>query len=255
MAYNFYSDAVTASAYQPLSALPMNWGQGHVAIQRLAPDRAAELVLNCAGAWPRDHVAKKAVEEARMRSGSLRLLELGNLMQELSATSAPADTDGDGMPDAWESMHGFDPARDDHLATAAEGYPALEAYLEERANGLTPCGQASMMMSADAGVADAGLTADAGGDASRADAAEQSIEAGAETEDSGDELADAGEPSLGASEGDGDDSASSDGGCACRTTSHGRSSGLDLGLGLGALGLWLTRRRRRSSSARNCRSS
>jgi pectate lyase len=259
-AYNFYSDAVTASAYQPLSALPA-WGQGHVGIQRLPPQRAAELVLNCAGAWPRDHVAKRAVEETRMKSGSLRLLELGNLLEGLSATSAPADTDADGMPDAWENMHGFDAAKDDHLSAAKDGYPALEVYLEERANSLTPCGQASMMMG-DAGVPDAGASADASvgdaaapvEDAATALDATPADSAGAALEDSGDdEPDDAGEGTLDARSAD--DSPRSEGGCACRAGQRGTTTGLDLGLGLLALGLWLARRRSARQPPRDAPSS
>jgi hypothetical protein len=41
------------------------------------------------------------------------------------------DTDNDGMPDAWEKEHGFDPsdANDGQQDTDGDGYTNLEAYL------------------------------------------------------------------------------------------------------------------------------
>ncbi|MBN8614808.1 MAG: hypothetical protein J0L92_29685 [Deltaproteobacteria bacterium] len=56
----------------------------------------------------------------------------------------PADTDRDGMPDAWERERGLDPARDDGAAIGAlslsrlgvEGYSNLEVFLAERAAAL-----------------------------------------------------------------------------------------------------------------------
>ena len=45
----------------------------------------------------------------------------------------PADTDGDGMPDAWETSHGTDPAKDDAMTIAENGYANIENYI----NGIT----------------------------------------------------------------------------------------------------------------------
>ena len=48
----------------------------------------------------------------------------------LSSTAAPADTDGDGMPDEWETANGLNPNDPtDGAATAANGYTNLENYL------------------------------------------------------------------------------------------------------------------------------
>ena len=50
---------------------------------------------------------------------------------------APVDTDGDGMPDAWEQKHGLDPSnaadRNGHREDAS--YSNLESYLNEMASG------------------------------------------------------------------------------------------------------------------------
>lgn len=48
----------------------------------------------------------------------------------LETAEAPVDTDGDGMPDAWETENGLDPANgEDGAQTAANGYTNLENYL------------------------------------------------------------------------------------------------------------------------------
>lgn len=39
------------------------------------------------------------------------------------------DTDGDGMPDAWETANGTDPNKDDALTLAANGYTNIENYI------------------------------------------------------------------------------------------------------------------------------
>ncbi len=43
--------------------------------------------------------------------------------------SAPLDTDLDGMPDEWEALHGLDPHRQDNNRANADGYTALEVYI------------------------------------------------------------------------------------------------------------------------------
>ncbi len=48
----------------------------------------------------------------------------------LNSTAAPTDTDGDGMPDTWESAHGLDPNNSsDGSAVGTDGYTNLENYL------------------------------------------------------------------------------------------------------------------------------
>jgi len=52
----------------------------------------------------------------------------------LKSFAKPADTDGDGMPDDWEAANGTDPAKDDAMTLAANGYANIENYI----NSLTP---------------------------------------------------------------------------------------------------------------------
>jgi autotransporter-associated beta strand protein len=41
----------------------------------------------------------------------------------------PVDSDGDGMPDAWELANGTDPQKDDAMTIAANGYANIENYI------------------------------------------------------------------------------------------------------------------------------
>lgn len=49
----------------------------------------------------------------------------------IAAAMAPADKDGDGMPDEWEKKHGLDPssAADGNLFTLDKNYTNIEVYL------------------------------------------------------------------------------------------------------------------------------
>jgi hypothetical protein len=48
---------------------------------------------------------------------------------EIASGSSPADTDHDGMPDFWEKARGSNPATDDAMQLAPDGYTQLEQYL------------------------------------------------------------------------------------------------------------------------------
>ena len=49
---------------------------------------------------------------------------------EIRGGSRPKDSDGDGIPDDWESAHGLDPHDpSDRNRTDADGYTMLEAYV------------------------------------------------------------------------------------------------------------------------------
>ena len=43
------------------------------------------------------------------------------------------DSDGDGMPDAWEKVHSLNPSADDHNATVPSGYTVIEDYCNQMA--------------------------------------------------------------------------------------------------------------------------
>jgi len=108
-------------------------------------------VLLRAGAFPRDIVTRNAIAEVRDRTGEIgcpiRLLldEQGNpsgphpLMDGLTPTSPPTDSDDDGMPDDWETAHNLDPGDgNDHDTLMPNGYTAIENYINELAEQLVP---------------------------------------------------------------------------------------------------------------------
>jgi pectate lyase len=104
-------------------------------------EEAYPLVLARAGAFPRDVVTLRTVDEVQQRTGSWGREVPADLMEGLTPTAAPPDSDGDGMPDDWEAARGLDPGvADDDGDDDADGYTNVEEYLHERAAALVPGG-------------------------------------------------------------------------------------------------------------------
>lgn len=108
-------------------------------------------VLQTAGAFPRDIVTRTAITEARDRTGAFgcpirqQLDDQGNpsgphpLMDGLTPTTPPMDSDDDGIADAWETTHGLNPSDDsDNSSVMTNGYTAIENYINELAEQLIP---------------------------------------------------------------------------------------------------------------------
>jgi len=98
-----------------------------------APDLTLALVLAGAGAsLVRDAVDERFIADVRQRRGKLinSQTEVGG-WPALKSTSTPLDSDGDGMPDAWELAQGLNPqdASDAARVDATSGYTNLERYL------------------------------------------------------------------------------------------------------------------------------
>lgn len=101
--------------------------------------KAYEIVLAEAGAFPRDRVTNRTVEEVRKGAG--RWARNGPakpndewFLEGLPRGKPPSDSDGDGIRDAWEDAHGLnktDPK--DHNRIMPSGYTAIEEYINERA--------------------------------------------------------------------------------------------------------------------------
>ncbi|MDL1899991.1 hypothetical protein FBR02_04395 [Anaerolineae bacterium CFX9] len=102
-------------------------------------DALIDYMIANAGAFPalRDAMDTRFMEEVAL--GEVLPLERGvagaNDAFEVAGAviPPPADSDGDGMPDAWEAAHGLDPQQPDQNGVAASGYTHLETYLHERA--------------------------------------------------------------------------------------------------------------------------
>ena len=108
---------------------------GHTPVSSQAPAAAYEEVLDRAGAWPRDVMNHRAVDETRNRTGSWGNHRPADWLEGLTPGTPPTDSDGDGMPDAWELDNGLDPVDgSDHSTVMASGYTAIEDYINELAD-------------------------------------------------------------------------------------------------------------------------
>ena len=105
-------------------------------------DQAYATVLNCAGTFNRDKVEQRLVEEVQTGvcqyggttiGANKGIIDTENDCEGFYAYATdytvPVDTDLDGMPDAWETEHGCDPAVADNNVVSESGYTMLEVYL------------------------------------------------------------------------------------------------------------------------------
>lgn len=80
----------------------------------------------------RDAVDRRIVEEVTSGKGRIinRQAEVGG-WPDLQSAPAPRDSDGDGMPDAWEQEHGLNPndAADGPADRDTDGYTNVEEYI------------------------------------------------------------------------------------------------------------------------------
>lgn len=109
---------------------------------------AYNLVLLRAGAIlpARDTMDERLVNDVKNRTGRVIDVQGGyphgtpyaqtvNAWPALASGTAPADTDHDGMPDAWETANGLNPNdATDRNGVAANGYTNLENYLNSLAD-------------------------------------------------------------------------------------------------------------------------
>ena len=94
----------------------------------------------------RDTLDNRIINDVKNRTGSLIDVQGGyphatpyaqtvNAWPTLNSTSAPVDTDHDGMPDAWETAHGLNPNNAaDRSTIDASGYTMLELYINNIVN-------------------------------------------------------------------------------------------------------------------------
>jgi hypothetical protein len=120
---------------------------GWVAPTVTRAEEARVAVLAQAGAFPRDVVDARMVADVQARTGGWGARQVDDLLEGLHPTAPPADADGDGMPDAFEEDHGLDPDDAGDAWTPLDGgWPALEVYLQCRADALlepsATCGDA-----------------------------------------------------------------------------------------------------------------
>jgi pectate lyase len=106
---------------------------------------AYESVLAGAGAFPRDEVDIRIVDEVRngtasgsgvfgTNKGIIDSPDAVGGYPEYDTSDVPVDSDHDGMPDEWEIVHNLNPNDpDDRNYLTQSGYTVLEVYLNELA--------------------------------------------------------------------------------------------------------------------------
>lgn len=102
-------------------------------------DLLVNLLLNTAGAWPRDPMdirLMRSVATNTIASAPRNTNPAGDALLPAftgSAPAAPIDTDSDGMPDSWETARGLDPnvGNTNGHTLSSIGYTDLEVYLQE----------------------------------------------------------------------------------------------------------------------------
>ena len=104
-------------------------------------EEARQSILDTVGAFPRDHVEKRLIEETRTntytytgsksaRKGIIDTPEDAEGFYDYTEVAPLLDTDQDGMPDEWESANGCNPNVKDNNTLHASGYTMLEMYLD-----------------------------------------------------------------------------------------------------------------------------
>jgi hypothetical protein len=109
------------------------------AITYTPTDMLRAVLLDSAGAWPRDPMDTRLLQSVAHDTISTVPPNTNPANDALlpaysgAAPAAPLDTDADGMPDAWEITKGLDPNSSNTNATdlSALGYTDLEVYLQE----------------------------------------------------------------------------------------------------------------------------
>jgi VCBS repeat-containing protein len=102
-------------------------------------DQLRTVLLNTAGAWPRDPMDSRLmsfVASNTISGAAPSTNPAGDALRPAftgPAPAAPTDTDSDGMPDAWEITKGTNPtvANTNARTLSAVGYTDLEVYLSE----------------------------------------------------------------------------------------------------------------------------
>jgi pectate lyase len=123
--------------------VPISVQSADAAYTSVLGDVGANARLDCEGRWVSnaDRVDQELIAHVKNRTGPASRSEMEHQDQYggypvLSAGTACADTDEDGMPDAFETRYGLDPrlSQDNRLDPDGDGYTNLEEYL----NGTRP---------------------------------------------------------------------------------------------------------------------
>jgi pectate lyase len=127
--YSFANGKIDSSQFNQTGAFDFS-SQGQVNPHTHDSDSIEALLIEQAGAFPRDIVARKSLTDLQNRGGNWDNYRPADLMEGLTTTSPPIDSDDDGMPDTWEASQGLDPNNStDHITIMPSGYTAIEEYI------------------------------------------------------------------------------------------------------------------------------
>lgn len=98
-------------------------------IDSLLPEVGASLPYRDLADWYMVHQARSLGTEGGIISSEAQLPIGAPTAWTLLKGNKPTDTDGDGMPDAWETANGLNPNKDDAMTKAANGYANIENYI------------------------------------------------------------------------------------------------------------------------------
>ena len=114
---------------QPYSYPELEKWAGNELVEKLLPDVGASLPY-------RDLADCYMVDEVLSFGKKGKLISNENELPiglpttwDMFTGSKASDSDGDGMPDAWEQANGTDPQKDDAMTIAANGYANIENYI------------------------------------------------------------------------------------------------------------------------------
>lgn len=132
--YSFYCCGIESGQFDSDSAFDFATDAHYVAITVHERAAAYDMVLEQAGAWPRDIITGTAVDDVETRSGEQTNFVPDDFLEGLKPCSPPTDSDGDGMPDDWESNNGLDPDVADNNDIMPSGYTAIEEFINYMAD-------------------------------------------------------------------------------------------------------------------------
>lgn len=134
--YTFVCCGVVANQFNQIGEFDFS-ADGQVAITTHASTQLEDILIEKVGAFPRDIVALKSLTDLQGRTGQWDNYRPIDLLDGLTATSPPVDSDGDGMPDDWENSNGLNSNNsNDHTTVMPSGYTAIEEYINGLASQL-----------------------------------------------------------------------------------------------------------------------
>lgn len=100
-----------------------------IGVPVIGAKRAYDRALTMAGAFPRDAVDKRVVDEVKKGTGNIR--HNPGTIPEITEGTPYTDSDGDGMADSWEKANGTDPNRNDAWEDVdGDGWSNLDEFLD-----------------------------------------------------------------------------------------------------------------------------